>query len=179
MNRIPCEHPLRRMFSGLTEHAFMSVLGVAEPPLIDYLSELLTRFLHNDTVYRLKDGQGQSLSEVPDMLREAESLPATGSTRREYHRHIGDFTLFWIGLFPEAIRMRQQGWSRDSFVSYMAIGKRSYLIASSFENEQFAHESAVLRRLSSEFEMCAVGLNQVRKEIDSLSIENEGGKLIG
>lgn len=178
MNSLPCNHPLRRMFSGLTEHAFLSVLGVAEPPLIDYLSELLARFIHNDTVFRLKDSDGHSIAEVPDMVREAESLPATGSTRREYHRHIGDFTLFWIGVFPEAIRRRKSGWSRDSFISYVAMGKRSYHIASTFEEEQYSEEAPVLRRLSADFEMCAYGLNQVRKEFDSLGLEGDGAKLI-
>ena len=47
----PPEHPLRRMFAGLAEHAFFSHLGVADPPLIDYLSALLTRFIHNDAVF--------------------------------------------------------------------------------------------------------------------------------
>lgn len=178
MNSLPCEHPLRRMFNGLTEHAFISILGVTEPRLIDYVSELLARFLHNDSMYRLKDGDGRSISEVPEMVREAESLPASGSTRREYHRHIGDYTLFWIGIFPEAIRRKRSGWSRDSFVSYLAMGKRSYYIASTFEDEQYSAEAPVLRRLSDDFEMCAYGLNQVRKEFDTLGLEGDTGKLI-
>ena len=173
MTTLPVHHPLRRLFSGLTEHAFMSILGVTEPRLIDYLSELLARFLHSDAVYRLRDSAGKSISDVPEMIREAESLPATGSTRREYHRHIGDFTLFWIGIFPEAIRQRQTGWSRDTFISYVAMGKRSYYIASTFEEGRFAEEVPILRRLSSDFEMCAYGLNQVRKEFDTLHVPVE------
>ena len=27
--------------------------------------------------------------------------------RREVHRHIGDFTLFWTGVYPEALREMQ------------------------------------------------------------------------
>src|SRR5262245_48180687 len=95
----PPGHPLRRMFAGITEHAFLTTLGVADPPLIDYLALLLSRFVHTDSVYRLSDTDGRRLGELTDMVMEAERLPTEGRTRREYHRHIGDFALFWSGVF--------------------------------------------------------------------------------
>src|SRR3954467_5209063 len=87
----PLEHPLRRLFAGLAEHAFFSHLGVADPPLIDYLSTMLSRFVHSDSVYRLRGQAGRPLTELADMVIEAEQLPPGGRTRREYYRHIGDF----------------------------------------------------------------------------------------
>ena len=77
------DHPLRRLFAGLTEHAFIETLGVADPPLTDYLSGLLSRFLHMDTVYRLRDAVGKRLEEVVEMVTEAEAMPPEGRTRRE------------------------------------------------------------------------------------------------
>src|SRR3954451_15134696 len=103
MRNPPPEHPLRRLFAGLAEHAFFSHLGVADPPLTDYLSTLLTRFLHFDAVYRLRNEAGKPITELTEMVIEAEQLPAGGRTRREYYRHIGDFALFWTGLYPEAV----------------------------------------------------------------------------
>src|SRR5687767_14851171 len=94
------DHPLRRLFAGLTEHAFLSTLGLAAPPLTDYLSALLARFLHVNQIYRLRDAAGRRLQEVADMALEAAQLPPEGRTRREVHRHIGDFALFWTGLYP-------------------------------------------------------------------------------
>jgi hypothetical protein len=173
----PADHPLRRLFAGLTEHAFLTSIGVADPPLIDYVSELLTRFTHFGAVYRLQGPGGRPLTEVAEMVMEAEEIPPEGRTRREYHRHIGDFTLFWTGLFPEAVRRQESGWNRDSFVSYTLQGKRSYLIAGSFEDDAHREESAVLKRLGSEFELCAVGLNRVRRELDELHADGEAGRL--
>jgi hypothetical protein len=170
----PTTHPLRRLFAGLTEHAFLSTLGIADPPLIDYVSGILTRFLHADVIYRLRDGTGRPIQEVGEMIREAEQLPALGRTRREFHRHIGDFTLYWTGLYPESVQRARSGWARDHFVSYCEAGKRCYRIASEGEED----ESPVLRRLSDEFELCALGLNHVRKEFESLQMDGEG-KVIG
>src|SRR5262249_7800268 len=98
------EHPLRRLFAALTAHTFQSSLGVADPQLVDYLSELLARFVHMDGVFKLKNTQGQRLDQIADMMIEAEAMPPEGRTRREVYRHIGDFTLFWTGVYPELLR---------------------------------------------------------------------------
>lgn len=156
-------HPLRRMFAGLTEQTFLEQLGVADPPVMDYLSQLLSRFINFENIYRLHDSTGKRLEEVVEMVVEAEELPE-GATRREVHRHIGDFTLFWTGVYPESLRHLRKMLSRDQFVDYRAQGKRSYWIASTFEDEPYAEEAPILRRLSEEFELFAFGLNQVRKE---------------
>jgi hypothetical protein len=158
------EHPLRRLFAGLTEQTFINTIGVADPKLTDYLSELLSRFIHFDAVYRLRNATGRRLEEVAEMMIEAEAMPPEGRTRREVHRHIGDFTLFWTGVYPESLNRLRSILSKDHFVDYCAQGKRSYYIASTFEDDPYREEAPVLRRLSNEFELCAYGLNQVRRE---------------
>jgi hypothetical protein len=158
------DHPLRRLFTGLTEQTFMQALGVADPPLTDYLSHLLSRFLHVDAIYRLRNSAGKRLEEVVGMLLEAENLPAEGRTRREFYRHIGDFALFWAGVYPEALERLRAVYSRDHFIDYCEQGKRSYYIASTFAEAPYRDEAPVLRRLSEEFELCAYGLTQVRRE---------------
>lgn len=166
---IPTAHPLRRLFTGLTEDTFHSVLGMADPPLVDYVSELLTRFVHMDAIYPLRDAEGRRLSEIVDMLQEAEALPAEGRTRREVYRHIGDFTLFWAGLFPEALGRLQTGWCKDAFVDYCRQGKRSYYLASACEATDRIEETEILVRLSEQFELCAYGLNEMRRELTRIA----------
>jgi hypothetical protein len=170
-------HPLRRLFAGITEQTFLSELGIGDPPLIDYLSEMLARFLHMDALYRLKGSTAERLVEVAEMLVEAEGLPSTGKTRREVYRHIGDFTLFWTGVFPEHLERMRTGWAKDSFVDYCTQGKRSYYIASTFVEEPYEEEAAVLRRLSNDFEICAFGLRKVRKEWETVQANTPPGTL--
>src|SRR5262245_57592179 len=76
------DHPLRRLFAGLAEQTFITTVGIGDPPLIDYLSELLSRFIHFDAIYRLRNTQGRRLEEVAEMMAEAEALPPEGRTRR-------------------------------------------------------------------------------------------------
>jgi hypothetical protein len=158
------DQALRRMFAGLTEQTFVEILGIGDPDLVDYLSTLLSRFIHMDAIYRLANAQSRRLEEVADMMLDAESMPPEGRTRREVYRHIGDFTLFWTGVYPEALKRLRSVLRKDHFIDYCEQGKRSYYIASTFEQEPYRQEAVVLRRLSHEFELCAYGLNQVRRE---------------
>jgi hypothetical protein len=160
----PIDHPLRRLFAGVTEVTFQTHLGVADPNLIDYLSALLSRFVHVDVLHRLRDTAGRRLDQVVDMVAEVADLPPEGRTTREVHRHIGDFALFWTGVYPEALARMQSAACKDCFVDYCAQGKRSYYIASTFESDPYREEAGVLRRLSDEFELCAYGLREVRRE---------------
>lgn len=151
---------LRRLFAATTEYTFQVDLGVVDPPLIDYLVDMLVRFVRADAVYRIRDGIGRRLEEVAAMLIEAEQCPA--KPRREIYRHIGDFTLFWTGVYPEALE-KKNACGRDHLLDYFEQGKRSYLIAASYEDEPFEAEAPVLKRLSQDFELCTFGLNRARK----------------
>jgi len=164
MIELPAQHPLRRWFAGLTEHTFLEEVGIGDPNVIDYLTGMLARFLHMDEVYRLRDPSGGRLEEVGEMLLQAQGLPLAGRTRREVYRHIGDFTLFWTGVYPEALKKLRIPNRIDYFVDYCEQGKRSYYIASTYEDDPYREEAPVLRRLSDQFELCAYGLTQVRHE---------------
>jgi hypothetical protein len=153
---------LRRFFAGMAEHTFQAQLGVADPPLIDYISDLLTRFVRSDAVYRVRGLTGRPLTEVATMMMEAQER--VGEARREVHRHIGDFTLFWAGVYPEALPKMRGPSKSDHLIDYCAQGKRAYWIASTIESPgETTAPSALLVRLSSQFEMCAYGLREVRR----------------
>jgi len=153
-------HPLHRLFRGLTEHTFMAELGIGDPGLVGYVANLLARFVPTDSLWRIRDGQGRRLRVVAAMVAEAESSADAGR-RRDCHRHVGDFTLFWTGLYPEALGQLQGAGSPDHLVDYQRQGKRSYYLASTLDD---GDEAPVLLRLSHEFELCAFGLSRIRRE---------------
>ena len=165
----PPEHPLRRLFAGYTEQTFQSRFGVADPPLVDYLSDLLSRFVSTAAIYRLRDSAGRVLAQIADMAIEAAQLPPEGRTAREVYRHTGDFALFWTGLFPEALEhANSRRRTKDTIVDYCSQGKRSYFLASRFRDDPYQEEAPVLERLSEQFELCAYGLHQVRREWEQM-----------
>ncbi len=158
------EMPLRDFFAGIAEYTFQTRVGIADPVLIDYISDLLTRFTRSDALYNVRNLGGCRLQEVGLMLAEADAR--IGDARREVHRHIGDFTLFWTGVYPEALGHAPSGTSGgpDRFVDFCTHGKRAYRIASTIPVEDTKVNGDLLERLSEEFELCAWGLSEARKE---------------
>jgi len=160
---------LRHMFAGLVEQTFQTELGVVEPGVLDYLSGLLARFIRMDVIYQVRDPSGRRLQEVAEMLAEADQRQ--GKPQREVHRHIGDLTLFWTGIYPEALTILCDTQRKDHLINYRQHGKRSYYIASTFEEAPYEEEAPVLRKLSEDFELCTVGLNRVRKAWEQFAKE--------
>jgi hypothetical protein len=154
---------LARFFAGLCEQIFESQLGVADPPLVDYLSDLMLRFARFDAVHRVRNLSGRPVVEVADMLAEAEGR--VGLARRDVHRHIGDVTLFWTGVYPETLSHLRAVEKKDYFVDYCSQGKRAYYIASTIDTDRDEDTpNVLLERLSAQFELCAYGLGEVRRE---------------
>ena len=153
----------QRFFSGLAEYVFQTELGLADPPLVDYVSDLICRFVRWDALFPIGDTAGRPVHEVAEIVAAAEQR--TGDARRAVHRHIGDFTLFWVGVYPEALRKLRGPATKDYFVDYCAQGKRAYFLASTIQTDREADPpSDVLQRLSVQFELCAFGLQQVRRQ---------------
>jgi hypothetical protein len=153
---------IRRFFAGVTEYAFQARLGVADPPLVDYIAELLVRFVRCDELYRVRSVRGQRLTLVADMLAEAQHRQ--GPARQQVHRHIGDFTLFWTGVYPEVVEGMRRG-GKDALLDYQQQGKRAYWIASTIPVEKVeAAPPEIFKRLSEHFELCVYGLGEVRRQ---------------
>ena len=127
-----------RFFRGLTEHAFHARPGIVDPPLVDYVSLLLVRFIRNDEIRSLPHQAAAVLDDVTDMLSAVQQAPADAA--REEYRHIGDYTLFWSGLYPEALRRFQHPTRQDHLLDYRAAGKKAYWIASTLEPADAAEE---------------------------------------
>jgi hypothetical protein len=160
-------HPL---FEELVARTFGRSLGLDDPRLVGYLASLLARFAHRDRLYAVRDASGRPLQDVAAMLMEGEVLLGAASfdREREVHKHVGDFTLFVTGVWPEWHRRIRRTGGADALLDYRMTGKQSYYIASTFDHGPYRDEAPVLRRLSAEYEVCEFGLSLVRAELDRL-----------
>jgi hypothetical protein len=88
-------------------------------------------------------------------------------------KHIGDFTLFFAGLFPEAIsRWRLRRMRLDSMVDYVRAGKESYYIVSEFNQFEYRSIAPLFKKMSEHFETCVFGLNLVKQDLASMQKES-------
>ena len=112
-----------------------------------------------ENVYRVRDESGQRVEYLMDMLGYAEE--AGSVERSDIHKHVGNFTLFVLGLYPESLTRGRRSISRTH---YAAQGRRSYQIL--FELQNYRSSRMVFRKLSEEFEGCVRALRWVRSYIN-------------
>ena len=180
-SRIPERHPLRQLFGTLAERAFTEKLGWPDFKVSEYVSKLLVDFTHTDQLYRIKNAEGEPVEAVVELLYESEVTHEAASVEREreVHRHIGDFTLFMAGLFPEYLkRIKTAGliYHKDFLVDYIKTGKRSYRIVAEFGDwaapaAEGRPSPPLFRKLSENFELCVVGLGYIRGDLDRMQDE--------
>ncbi len=156
---IPADHPIRQLFRELTERG-MNQLNLRDADTIQYLSDLLTQFVQIENMYRIEDESGRRLQYLVDILEQASREPSP-AIRRDYYKHLGDLTLFNLGLFPESLTYGRRTVSPDF---YAQQGRRSYNIVA--EMQPAAGSTAVYRKLSEQFEQCVAGLHWVKLYIN-------------
>ena len=158
------DHPLRYLFSGLVEQAFCAEVGLCNPRLTDYLAELLVNFTHIDRFHAISNAQGKRLEQIAAMLTVLEEAQPASRVERDrmMYRHIGDYTLFWAGVYPEQLKRATRSPS-DVLLSYVSQGKRSYAIVSELAAEDDDQPASLFRHLSEDFEFCLYGLGLVRR----------------
>jgi len=172
MNVIPESHPLRRFFTDLVGRHYAEEIGIRDPQLIAYVSQLLTEFCDAQQLFKVHNRFHRPIADVGEMLLESDPVygPAPSFDReRQVRKHIGDFTLFFAGMFPESVnqyRLRRQ--RLESLVDWMKAGKESYYIVSKFEHFEYAKVAPLFANLSKNFEECVYGLNRVKNELEEL-----------
>jgi hypothetical protein len=169
------ERSLRDLFGNLVWKHFFSDAGVEQPRIAGYVSDLLADFVHMDNLYRIHGAAGQRLDDVGEMLVESNPLLEAPSFDREraVRKHVGDFTLFMTGLFPENVaHIRSSKQVRpQSFVDFVKAGKESYAVVSCFDQGEYRDEAPLFRQLSDQFELCIFGLNMVKRDLEEIGHE--------
>jgi hypothetical protein len=172
MSVIPESHPLRQFFTDMVGRHYAEEIGIRDPQLIAYVAHLLTEFCDAEQLFKIHDAGNRPIDDVGELLLESDPVygPAPSFDReRQVRKHIGDFTLFFTGMFPESLnhyRLRRQ--RMESFVDWMKAGKESYYIVSKFEHFEYAKVAPLFANLSRNFEQCVYGLNRVKNELEEL-----------
>jgi hypothetical protein len=135
-----------------------------------YVANLLAEFCEVETLYKIKNADGRPLSDLGEMLLESDPVygPASSFDReRQVRKHIGDYSLFFTGMFPEGLnhyRLRRQ--RMEGLIDFVKAGKESYYIVSKFEHFEYAKVAPLFRNMAQEFERLVYGLNQVKNELE-------------
>ena len=139
-------------------------LALHDDAAASYLADLLARFARTEQLFP-RGITGQRLETVVDLLLETQALWQAGSFAPEHEvtvrRHIGDYTLFMLGVFRERVeRMASSGY-------YVMQGTRAYRYVSEHDRASARPVrpagSALFGRLADRFEGYARALDYTRR----------------
>src|ERR1700745_485973 len=165
------ERSLRKFLQELVWRHFFEDVRLEEPRLATYVTALLADFARVENLYRIRNALGKRLEDVGEMLIESNPLLDAPSFDRErqVRKHVGDYTLFMTGMFPESINhLRLRRHRLESFIDWMKAGKESYYIVSKFDAFEYTKVAPLFERLSANFEQCVYGLNCVKNELQEM-----------
>lgn len=162
---------LQDLFEEVIQRNFAECVHLSDRDVLEYVADLLIRFSRTEALYRIRNVRGKALEDVGEMLIASNPLleAASFDTEREVRKHIGDFTLFFAGLFPEAVNQWRLRRARlDALLDYIETGKESYYIVSGFN--QFEHQATapLFKKMSEEFERCVFGLHLVKRDFERM-----------
>jgi hypothetical protein len=163
MTEFPIAPSLKRFFDRLVRRSLEDLRMGGADPVADYLSGLLARFARTDQLYALHSAAGERLETVVEMLLEVGrswefDRPHFNPFReREVRQHIGDFTLFMIGVFREHVERRA------STGLYVREGKRAYQVVADFQRSALKADARLFARLADQFEGYATALQYMKR----------------
>jgi hypothetical protein len=169
---IPESHPLQQLFIELVSRHYAEEIGLRDPQIVNYVAHLMAEFCDAEQLFKIRNAGGQPLTDVGEMLVESNPVfgPAPSFDReRQVRKHIGDYTLFFTGMFPESINhFRLRRHRLENFVDWIKAGKESYYVVSKFEHFEYAKVAPLFASLSKNFEQCVYGLNLVKNDLKVL-----------
>lgn len=153
---------LRRFFDRVVRRTFGD-LARRDDLVTDYLSDMLSRFARTENLYPPSSLPARRLESVAELLLDIQRAWDLESPHfdllreRELRRHIGDYTLFMTGMFPERVkRLSATGY-------YIREGQRSYRFVSEHDRAGARREAPVFKLLADRFEGYASALTYMRK----------------
>lgn len=169
---IPEDHPLQKLFMEMVGRHYAEEIGIRDSELVGYVAHLLSEFCDAEQLFKVHNAEGAPITDVGEMLIESNPVygPAPSFDReRQVRKHIGDYTLFFTGMFPESINHFRLRTNRlENLIDWIKAGKESYYIVSKFDSFEYTKVAPLFQKLSSQFEQCVYGLNRVKNELQEM-----------
>jgi hypothetical protein len=150
--------PTNLVFYVLVRHALLEV-GVRDRATADYVASLLVAFGRAGRAYRLSESTTDEYFYLVDMVEKL----ATADAREAFllRSHLGNFSLWLSGLFPDYLEARSRRKGAPSIRYYERMGSTGYRLASRSPEAASLGVERVLAEVGDHFQGVRAALNLV------------------
>jgi len=140
--------------------------GLPEREVADYVAEVLAEFSQTHRTQMRVSAQGKPMDYFVDML--AALKTADDLTSFFIRAHMGNYSLFLSGVFPDRIRMRSERKGAPDIRYYEEIGRSSFRAASDHRLAYKYDVAEIFNTLSERFQTTRRALNDLGDRLISL-----------
>ena len=136
--------------------------GIDDRDVADYVAEVLAEFSHMERTRCIVPGRGP-IDYVFEMLAALQT--ADDRTSFSIRAYIGNYALFFCGVFAENIRFRAEFRGAPDLGYYEALGRSSFRMASDHRLARKYDLAPIFNTLSEQFEPARRALNDLSERI--------------
>ena len=155
----------RFYFYILVRHVFRRS-DIHDREVADYVAEVLAEFASAERGRCVLPGQSNPLDYFFEML----TALRTADERTSFliRVHIGNYSLFLSGVFPERIRFRAEARGFPDLKYYEGVGRTQYRMASDHRLAQRYEVAKIFSTLAERFAATRLALNDIAERLFSL-----------
>jgi hypothetical protein len=163
--------PSAAVFVYVAVRSALRRVGIEDAELSDYLAALLLEFGRRDRAWRIAPADDQVYRYVSDIVADLEMV---ADARRGFllRAHLGNFSLWLSGVFPDRVVARQRRRGGPDFSYYETMGARGFRLAADHQLAQAWQLVGIYERAADAFDRLRVGLNRLS---DSVFFRNQWG----
>ena len=146
--------------------------GIEQREVADYVAEVLAEFASSERARCRVPGRPDPLDCFFEML--AALQKADEHTRFFIRAHIGNYSLFLSGVFPDHIRCRAEARGFPDVKYYDALGRTQFRVAGDHRLAQRYDVAGIFNTLADRFETTRLALNDMAERLLSLGDRDFG-----
>ncbi len=159
-------------FYVLVRHVFLRS-EIKERAVADYVAEVLAEFARAERARCVVPGHPNPLDYFFEMLAALQT--ADDRMQFQIRAHIGNYSLFLSGVFPDRIRFRAEKRGFPDLKYYESLGRSHYRAAGDHRLAQRFELANIFHTLSERFETTRLALNDISERVFSLG---DGGEAV-
>jgi hypothetical protein len=166
LERRGCLRVTSRFYFYILVRQILRRSGIHDRDVADYVAEVLAEFASAERARCVLPGQQNPLDYFFEMLAALQ----TADDRTSFHIrvHIGNYSLFLSGVFPERIRFRAEARGFPDLKYYEALGRAHYRAASDHRLAQRYELTKIFGTLSEHFQTARLALNDISDRLFSM-----------
>jgi hypothetical protein len=150
------------LFYVLVRHSLLDQ-GIEDRPVADYFAAVLRDFGNRQRATRIDDVDDQDHHYLVDIL--ADRAGAHGDRQFKVMVHLGNYAIWFSGLFPERIAERQLRRGGPDVSYYETLGGMGYAEASDHELAERTGLEEILRTAAERVHQVRLALNRVSAQL--------------